>query len=365
MAHERAGPDLVMDIRYAGASEIRSVTQHEIERVEDGSSAIDLTRTYLNRILLGPRSQQAALAELWAEGVARPARQAERPYVQIVLSASPEFFRASGQGPGEWNDEALEVWLETTARWLRKEFGSDLIHVSLHLDEDTPHLHVLVIPTYRKKPRTPGRQKKGEGEAAFAARRAAAEVAEGVRTVGRASNDYWKRNWARRCARKSYHQAVAPLGIAYGRDFVEEGMPSPQNKTTGKWVREEAARLAVEASRLEEREAVLQRAHDELAYKERALHARSAGLESDYRVYVDDLRATARALEAQTAQTAQREKQLARILGAITPLLGRVADRLGVGASLYAIRDAILAAGVSAHTEPVAPPDEDADIGQP
>ena len=365
MANERVGPDLVMDIRYAGASEIRAVTDHEIKRVEDGSSAIDPARSHLNRILLGPRSQQAALKRLWAEGVGKPARQAERPYVQMVLSASPEFFRNPGHGPGEWNDEVLQRWVETTMKWLRKEYGSDLVHVSLHLDEDTPHLHVLVVPTYLKKPRTPGRQNKGEGEVEFAARRAAAEAAEGVRTVGRSSNAYWKREWARRDARKSCHRSVEPLGIGYGRDFVEEGTPSPRHRTTGKWVREEAARLAVEASRLQEREAVLLAHAEELVRQEQALEARSAEFQRRGWEWADELRTQAEVLEEREMQIAQRERQLSRLFAAISPVLGKVADRLGVGPSLRAICDAIQAAGIEMPEDPIGLQDDDASIGHP
>ena len=67
---------------------------------------------------------------------------------------------------------------------------------------------------------------------------------DGVRTVGRSSSDYWSRVWCRRDARKAYHAAVEHLGLGYGRDFVEEGQPSPEHKLTGTWVRETAADIA-------------------------------------------------------------------------------------------------------------------------
>lgn len=56
--------------------------------------------------------------------------------------------------------------------------------------------------------------------------------------------------WCRRDARKSYHAAVADLGLGYGKDFIGADEPSPQHKTTGKWVREEATRLEERASDL-------------------------------------------------------------------------------------------------------------------
>lgn len=243
MAHGREGPDLVMTVRYAGASEVRSVSGHEKDRVPDGSSAIDPARSHLNQILHGPGTQFEALEQLWQQGVRKPAAQAEKPFVQLVLSASPSFFRGQGQGPGQWDQDRLDSWLEATMRWLRSEYGDDLAHVALHQDEDTPHLHVLVVPTYSKKPRVPGRKKRGESDEDFALRKLEAISADTVRTAGRASSEYWSNKWARRDARKSYHTAVQHLGIGYGRDFVEDGDPSPRHKTTGNFVREEAARL--------------------------------------------------------------------------------------------------------------------------
>jgi len=260
MAHGRVGPDLVMNTRYVGASEIRSVSEHELDRTPDGSSAIDPLRSHLNEVLHGPRTQTEAVAQAWASGVRPPAKQAERPFVQMVLSASPEYFRDDEMGPGEWSQDKLDVWLAVTMTWLKAEYGDDLAHVSLHLDEDTPHLHVLVIPTYEKAARKPGRMKRGETPEQFEERkRIAAETV--TRAAGRASSPYWSRHFARREARKSYHAAVESLGIGYGRDFVGEATGErPQPKTTGAWVREQAAELRDRAAELEAREKQLSEA---------------------------------------------------------------------------------------------------------
>lgn len=233
-----------MTIRYVSASAISAVTAHELHRTPDGSSAIDPERTHLNAVLHGPATQQAALDEMLKDGVKGPAAQAEDPYVQMVISASPQFFRTDGMGAGEWDKTRLKAWTDKTMTWLRKKYGDDLAQVSLHLDEDTPHVHVLIIPTYEKAARKPGKPAKGESAHDFAARVKAAEDRPKIRTMGRSSNVLWSQNFARRDMRKSYHKAVENLGLGYGRDFVEEGQPSPKNVPTGKWVREQAAKQA-------------------------------------------------------------------------------------------------------------------------
>lgn len=236
-------PSVVMNIRYVGQSAIKAQSHHEKHRTPDGASAIDPARSHLNKVLRGPVTQSEALERLWSKGVKPPATQSETPYVQMVLSASPEFFRDPGQGPGQWNKRRMREWGKRTFDWLREEYGADLVHASIHLDEDTPHIHALVVPTYQKKPRKPGRQKRGETLEEFEARKAEAENAETVRTVGRSSNETWRKSFARRDARRSYHKAVEGLGIEYGRDFLGEGMPSPDHKATGTWVKEQAAEV--------------------------------------------------------------------------------------------------------------------------
>lgn len=251
MAHGRQGPDIVQNTRYASASQVRAVSEHEKNRSPDGSSAIDPARSHMNEVLVGPETQQDALDQFYKSGVKEPAAQAETPFVQMVLSASPGFFRTEGRDAGEWDPERLREWREATLEWLRSEFGPDLLHVSLHLDEDTPHMHVLIAPTYEKKPRKPGRRKKNETEEEFEARKIKVENAEPVRCVGRASNDYWSRKWCRRAARESYHASMEPLGLGYGRDFVGAGEPSPERKETGAWVREQAAKLKEDRAQLD------------------------------------------------------------------------------------------------------------------
>lgn len=275
MAHGRIGPDLVMTTRYVGASEIRAVSEHELDRTPDGSSAIDPLRSHLNRVLHGPRTQTEAVAQAWASGVRPPAKQAERPFVQMVLSASPEYFRRGDElQSGEWDQAALDEWLERTMDWLKAEYGDDLAHVSLHLDEDTPHVHVLVIPTYAKAARKPGRPKRGETPEEFEARKAEVAARGTIRAAGRASSPYWSRPFARRDARQSYHAAVAPLGIGYGRDFVGENTGErPQPKVTGKWVREQAAELRDRAADLAKRERQLAAREVRLNEQERIAQA--------------------------------------------------------------------------------------------
>jgi hypothetical protein len=319
-------PKVVMNIRYVGMKNIISVSDHEKNRTPDGSSAIDPARSHLNRVLLGPKTQAEALKKLWADGVKKPATQSETPYIQLVLGASPEYFRDESQGAGEWNNAKTKEWVKRTRDWLRDEYGPDCVHISMHLDEDTPHIHALIVPTYEKKPRKPGRQKRGETLDDFQTRKRAAENALPIRSVGRSSNEKWRKNYARHDARKSYHRAVELLGIEYGQDFLAQQQPSPTHKQTGTWVKEQSAKLLEKERFLNEAENVLKKREEALKKERRKAQKVLSGLVAAYEKFRDIIPQVRKILQWEAApeheKTQAKEKR--REIVAINPMLRRI-----------------------------------------
>lgn len=239
---------LVFNIRPAAASDVRNLSAHELHRTPDGNSAIDPERSHLNRVLLGPRTQSEALEALFASGVQRPTAQAEAPYIQIVIGASAEFFRPNDpEAAGTYDPERVEQFQREAMEWLKAKFGDDLLHVSLHLDETTPHMHVLVAPTYEKAARKPGRKKRGETDADFEARKREAAERPTIRTVGRRSNALLSAPNSFQTLRRSLADHLEPLGIEYGEDLRPDD-PDPQ--TTRQHLKKENQRLKAENQRL-------------------------------------------------------------------------------------------------------------------
>lgn len=59
--------------------------------------------------------------------------------LEVLLSASPEAFREPGF--------RLDDWVDAQAEYVAKRFGQrNVVSLVLHLDEETPHVHALVIP---------------------------------------------------------------------------------------------------------------------------------------------------------------------------------------------------------------------------
>jgi hypothetical protein len=71
--------------------------------------------------------------------------------VEILLSASPEFFRPDDRGnAGQWDNAHLADWKKTNHDWLSEMFGDRVVRAELHLDEVTPHIHAYLVPLDEK-----------------------------------------------------------------------------------------------------------------------------------------------------------------------------------------------------------------------
>ncbi len=117
---------------------------HRTSKVEKCN--IDAAHTPLNQVLKG----QGTVAERLAEKLkvlTTKVRKDAVVAVELVLSASPEWFdglakdRAALHGHPKFRE-----WVNATMKWARGEFGQNILDVALHMDESSPHMHVLAVP---------------------------------------------------------------------------------------------------------------------------------------------------------------------------------------------------------------------------
>jgi hypothetical protein len=73
--------------------------------------------------------------------------------VELVLSASPEYFRP--QSPDKWGfyeKEKVELWQKKTIDFIRQKYkDSRIADICVHLDEATPHMHLVLVPLQKKQ----------------------------------------------------------------------------------------------------------------------------------------------------------------------------------------------------------------------
>lgn len=60
--------------------------------------------------------------------------------VELVLTASPDFFKKS-------SNSKVDSWIDENQKWLEKKFGKDnVVSLVAHFDETTPHIHAHIVP---------------------------------------------------------------------------------------------------------------------------------------------------------------------------------------------------------------------------
>lgn len=113
----------------------------------------DQTRTPQNEQLVGFDSRiptPAALVAAWREATEHAKRKPNAVLAQeLFVGVSPEFFSAAPSD--EKRRELRLAWQARAVVWLQREFGRNLLSVTLHLDETTPHLAAYVVPLMTAK----------------------------------------------------------------------------------------------------------------------------------------------------------------------------------------------------------------------
>ena len=106
----------------------------------------DGTRTPHNQLLVDSPEKSSVDAIKEAIGDQRIRKNAVLG-VEMLLSASPEYFRPSApEKAGSYDPDRLQSWTQASTNWLEQRYGERIIKATLHLDEATPHMHVLLVP---------------------------------------------------------------------------------------------------------------------------------------------------------------------------------------------------------------------------
>ncbi|WP_076419413.1 plasmid recombination protein [Colwellia sp. UCD-KL20] len=68
---------------------------------------------------------------------------------ELVLSLSPEYFEDGELDyKGKFNKKNTLDFIKKAKIFLENKYQNKLAHLSVHLDESTPHIHAIVVPTY-------------------------------------------------------------------------------------------------------------------------------------------------------------------------------------------------------------------------
>lgn len=254
-----------------------------------------------------------------------------------VYGASPEYWNRDGSWRLKPVEEIInDPVVQAALALARRKHGRRLVSCSLHLDEESPHIHVISVPLVERAHSKRGRKPKGaprdeNGKPLEDSRPKVTKWTLDVSSIRGRSSDLEKNHdeWAEVCR---------PFGLirgAKGSEMTEEQRRARRNRQTGrsshaeKDAREERERLHgeaevkakdAEADRLaarHEREAAeaasvraraqeaenervrgeLAKAEANLAARKKALEEQAASLKREVDVHDDQMRLIARALD--------------------------------------------------------------------
>jgi len=133
---------LVFNIERATDSQLRGQRRHD-QRIDNPPNC-DPSRRHLNSVLAGTGDPVEDTAAVLAKHKAKPRADNDRPYDRIVLSASPDELDTP---------EKVAAFTDRSMKWLRKTWGSGLAYAVGHADEETFHIHAVVVPLYEVEAR--------------------------------------------------------------------------------------------------------------------------------------------------------------------------------------------------------------------
>lgn len=116
---------------------IRGASAHNRREIDTPNADSKIENHYW-----GSSDPARAAQDLWSALNIRPRSNAVMGN-EYVLTASPEFWKGkTREYIGQWTKDAL--------RFVKDKHGKGLLQASLHLDESSPHLQVIITPVYRK-----------------------------------------------------------------------------------------------------------------------------------------------------------------------------------------------------------------------
>jgi hypothetical protein len=138
-------------IQKLKSSNLSGVQSHN-EREFDVPNSDELKRRY-NRRLVGEESLKNVVMDRISKcgiKIIESGKNASTVAVEILLSASPGYFRDDPDAYGKYDLDKMESWLDRNVEFLKNKYGENLVCLDLHLDEATPHLHAIVTPIIEK-----------------------------------------------------------------------------------------------------------------------------------------------------------------------------------------------------------------------
>jgi len=131
------------------AGNIGALNNHLERKMEVPNS--DTEKQHLNKRFIGSDDLNADIQNR-LQGAGVKIKKDSVLALEYILTASPEYFPPMPEDltkykAGEASWEAVNVFSRKAGEWIKHEHGAEnVVNVHLHLDEQTPHWHIVVVP---------------------------------------------------------------------------------------------------------------------------------------------------------------------------------------------------------------------------
>lgn len=234
-----------------------SLTAHNVTLVEPSVPLLDAVEDTIRTETDGWRRRDSILA------------------AEVIMTASQAFF-ADGTGArdatGRFDAARTDAWIAASMSFLRNKFGAGVVSCHVHMDEQTPHIHAVIVPVSQ------GRLSyKAHFDGKKRLSRLQTEYADAVAALGLERGR--QKSTATHTTVREYHAAVAAAHAEAPTVPAPPTPPAQRRRFLGRQTTDEKA----EAAEYERARAAYDAAHAErVAWLEEhadALLARSAELD--------------------------------------------------------------------------------------
>lgn len=133
----------ILRVQKCKGAEIGAMQYHnDREPGKHTNPDIDPTRTRMNREMCPHADYEGEVQARIDAGYlgTRKVRKDAVRLVEGIVTASPEFFEGA-------SDEEVRGFFDSAFEFCREEFGeSNMVHFTMHMDEETPHAHFGFVP---------------------------------------------------------------------------------------------------------------------------------------------------------------------------------------------------------------------------
>lgn len=135
---------LRIEVKYVNSQRVETVWMPDNA---DANKAM-MNRELVSRVVTDPLTREKkhltinqAIRKRIEDAGIKKIHKGQNLAIEIILTGSPETMN-------KMNEKQLEQWVKESMDWAGEQWGKEnIVTAILHMDEKTPHIHLILVPT--------------------------------------------------------------------------------------------------------------------------------------------------------------------------------------------------------------------------